>query len=250
MKNLIRGDIRRIMCKKSLWVVFAIALIADIIIVMIMLNARKYTALNFLGGNHLALMYFSGLILGAAIFLAVYADDFKAMTLISIIGRGNSRLQVVIAKFINSVIITFILYAIYGVMLMIMTKVVGMELSGEETLVLWMSFAGAICLAIGYVTMSAIIIYASNNMPFSIFMIVMLYLVIPIVLDRTGSVPILQNAHIDRYHFGSLISSGLSDILLGMPVKGVFVILEAFVFYVGGSLAIIYAVFRKKELDF
>ena len=104
MKNLIKGDIRRIMCKRSFWIAFI-----AFVIVLFYLFGMNYSSLNYLQGNIDGMGDLGGTVLGVAVFLAVYADDFKSMTIISVIGRGNSRLKVILAKFINSVLVTLLL---------------------------------------------------------------------------------------------------------------------------------------------
>ncbi len=250
MKNLIKGDIRRIMCKRSFWIAFIASVLINFAIVLFYLFGMNYSSLNYLQGNIDGMGDLGGTVLGVAVFLAVYADDFKSMTIISVIGRGNSRLKVILAKFINSVIITLLLYAIFSLQVFIMTKVMGITLLPDESLALGLAIFRGIFLTIGYVTIAAIVIYTTGNMPFSVFMIVMFYIVVPTVLMVTATLPILKNIHLERYDYNGLTSAGISDIILGMPVNGILTLLLAFIIYVGGSLAIIYAVFNKKELDF
>ena len=107
-----------------------------------------------------------------------------------------------------------------------------------------------IYITIGYVTMAAIVIYATGNNAFSVFMLVMFYLIIPNVLPFASNLPVVRNIHIERYDYSGLCSNGLSNIILGMTSRGVVILLLSFVIYVGASLAIICKVFNKKELDF
>ena len=250
MKNLIRGDIRRIMCKKSLWVAFVAALLTNILLVMFYLFGMNYSSINYMQGNLDGLSDFGGMIIGIAVFLAVYADDFKSMTIISIIGRGNSRLKIIIAKFINSIIITLMLYAVYALEVFVMTKAMGIALLPDERLALCLGVLSGIYVTIGYVTMAAIVIYASGNIAFSVFMLVMFYLIIPNVLPLTSMLPVVKSIHLERYDYSGLCSNGLANIILGMTSRGVAILIFSFILYVGASLAIIYAVFNKKELDF
>ena len=192
----------------------------------------------------------AGLVIGIAVFLAVYNDDFKSMIIISIIGRGNSRLRIIIAKFINSVIITLILYAVFALQILVMTKAIGIELIPDERLALCLGVFRGIYITIGYVTMAAIVIYATGNNAFSVFMLVMFYLIIPNILPLSSNLPIIKNIHIERYDYRGLCSNGLSDIILGMTSRGVAILIFTFIIYVGASLAIIFKVFNKKELDF
>ena len=250
MRNLISGDIMRILSKKSLWVAFIAALLVNISMVSFYLFSMNYSSINFVQGNLDGLTDTGGLVIGIAVFLAVYADDFKSMTLISIIGRGNSRLKVIIVKFINSILITLILYALFTLQVMALTKAMGIQMPADERMVLCLGIFRGIYITIGYVTMAAIVIYATGNIAFSVFMVVMFYLIIPNVLPLASMLPVLKDIHLERYDYYGLCSNGLTDIVLGMPATGVAILITAFLIYVGGSLAVIYAVFNKKELDF
>lgn len=250
MKNLIKGDIRRIVCKKSLWVAFIAAVVVNVLMIVFYLSSMKNSSFNYMLGNLDGVGDIGGMVIGIAVFLAVYTDDFKSMTLISIIGRGNSRLRIVIAKFINSVIITLILYSIFALQVLVMTKATGMELMPDEKLALCLGLFRGIYITIGYVTMAAIVIYATGNNAFSIFMLVMFYLIIPSILPFASNLPVLKNIHLERYDYSGMCSNGLSNIILGMTSRGVAILTLSFIIYVGASLAIIFRVFNKKELDF
>ena len=75
MKNLIRGDIRRIMCKKSLWVAFIAAILVNILLIVFYLSSMKNSSFNYMLGNLDGMGDIGGMIVGIAVFLAVYADD-------------------------------------------------------------------------------------------------------------------------------------------------------------------------------
>ena len=250
MNNLIRGDIRRIISKKSLWVAFVAALITNILLVVFYLFTMNYSSINYMQGNIDGVADLGGMIIGIAVFIAVYSDDFRSMIIISIIGRGTSRLKIIIAKFINSVTITIILYALFALEVCAMTSVMGIELLPDERLALCLGVFRGIYLTIGYVTMASIVIYATGNNAFSVFMLVMFYLIIPNVLPLASNLPVVKNIHIERYDYSGLCSNGISDIILGMKPQGVLILISAFIIYVGASLAIVFKVFNKKELDF
>ena len=250
MKNLIKGDIRRILSKKSLWIAFIIAILTNIVTTLFYLYKVKYSSFNYMQGSSTGVLSFGAVIIGIVVFLAVYADDFKSMTIISIIGRGNSRLKIVITKFINSVIITAIFFILQALQVFVMAQLMGIEMTHDELLVQYLIIINGLLITIGYVTMSAIAIYATGNIAFSVFMVVMFYMIIPVVLELTSTLPILKNIHLGRYELNGLISAGLSNIVLGMTGSGIMILIFSFVIYVGASLAIIYAIFRKKELDF
>ncbi len=246
----LKGDIQRILSKKSFWVAFILAILSNVGIVLFYLYKKKYSSFNFASGNIMGVTSIVSMIIGIAVFLAVYADDFKSMTIISIIGRGNSRLKVIIAKFINSVIITGVMFIILALQVVIMAKFMGIEMTHDEALSLCLLIIYEILLTIGYVTMAAIAIYGTGNVAFSVFMVVMLYLIIPTALSLTSLIPVLKSFNLSRYEYNGLLTTGFSSIILGMTASGIVTLILSFIIYVGASLAIIYAIFRKKELDF
>ena len=56
--------------------------------------------------------------------------------------------------------------------------------------------------------------------------------------------------HLERWFYGGMADSGYSNILLGMPVSGIFTLVLGFVIYVGISLWITIMLFSKREMDF
>lgn len=238
------------MCKKSLWVAFAVAILTGIIMIMFYLYGMKNSSINYLQGSLDGVMDIGATIIGIAIFLAVYADDFKSMTIISIIGRGNSRWRIIVAKFINSVIITFMLYAIFTLEVSVITRAMNIDLLPDERTALYLGLFKGVYVTIAYVTLAAIVIYATGNIAFSVFMLLMFYQVIPNVLPLSSMLPVVKDMHIERYDLNGLCTNGLTDIILGMTSRGVAILIFSFILYVGASLAIIYAIFNKKELDF
>ena len=93
MNNLIRGDIRRIISKKSLWVAFVAALITNILLVVFYLFTMNYSSINYMQGNIDGVADLGGMIIGIAVFIAVYSDDFRSMIIISIIGRKGFSMR-------------------------------------------------------------------------------------------------------------------------------------------------------------
>ena len=131
-----------------------------------------------------------------------------------------------------------------------MTNVIGVELMPDERLALCLGVFRGIYITIGYVNMAAIVIYATGNNAFSVFMLVMFYLIIPNVLPFTSNLPVVKNIHLERYDYNGLCANGLTNIILGMKFRGVMILISSFIIYVGASLLIIFKVFNKKELDF
>ena len=249
MKNLIIGDIRRILCKKSMWLAFVIAIAAIVGIVMYALSFMKDSSFVFATSVISGIVDLGAIIIGVAVFLAVYGDDFKSMSIISIIGRGNSRRKLIISKFINSVILSALLYLVLSAVVFAFSIFMEMELLPDEALAMYLGVFKGFYLTV-YVTMAAIAIYATGNIPFSVFIVVLFYMILPTVLSLTSLLPVVKNWHLDRYDYNGLASTGLSSIVLGMTGKGIFLLILDFAVYVGGAIAIIYLVFNKKELDF
>ena len=138
MKNLIIGDIRRILCKKSMWLAFVIAIAAIVGIVMYALSFMKDSSFVFATSVISGIVDLGAIIIGVAVFLAVYGDDFKSMSIISIIGRGNSRRKLIISKFINSVILSALLYLVLSAVVFAFSIFMEMELLPDEALAMYL----------------------------------------------------------------------------------------------------------------
>lgn len=250
MSNLIRGDIRRIVRKGSMWVFFIIAVLYNAANVIYVLKNKLSTSYMFMNANASFLVEGCGLLVGIGVFLAVYGDEFRTMTITTVIGAGYSRLKVIISKFIDSIILIVGFFILSALSVPVLAKMTGITMSSEEIRIVMLSLLIGIYYTIGCVVIASIAIYLSGNIPFSVLVVVTLFAILPSIMNLLGMIRVLRPLHLNRIDFHGITMRGMTDILLGAPFKGIITLISGFLIYVGGSIAITYIFFNKKELDF
>ena len=250
MINLIKGDLQRIVRKWSFWFVFILGIIYNVINVVYVMQTGLYNSYTFMNQNVVDIMQDCGFIIGIIIFLAVYADEFKTMTITTVIGEGISRLNVILAKFIDSVILTAGLFILYTIHLPIFNMIAGVTVADDEKKLLYLTVLIGAIYTIGCLAIASMVIYITGSIPFAVMTVVMLYFIIPAVMGLLNYIKILRSFHLERYDLHGITMMGMTDILLGSTFRGIFTLLLGFLIYAVGSQVIAYIVFNKKELDF
>ena len=249
MINLVKCDIRRIIKKKA----FIIALL--VIVLLAVATALDQMGTNW---NGFAYMYsiqsqlsVYNLVLSALIFLGVYGDEFKAMAMTIAIGRGISRNKLIIAKMVDNIIMSIIVFGLFTVAIVAVGILLGANMTSEEIFALAFNIMLGAYKSIGYAALASIILFVNANVPIGLFLLLIMHVVLPIIIGTLAtSSKLLSAMHLDRWFYGGIADSGYSSILLGMPVRGIFTLIMGFVIYVGISLIITIWLFSKREMDF
>lgn len=249
MINLVRGDLRRIIRKKG----FLIALIFIVLFVIVLAIAQRAVRWNGYAYIYSVQQQINlyNLILSALIFLAVYGDEFKAMAMTCAIGRGVSRNKLIVSKLIDNVILSVLLYGILAVILVLLGKILGANMTTEETLALVLNMMIGAYKTIGFTTLASVVLFVNANVPLGLFILLILQLMMTLIFSTAAaSSKLISRLHIDRWYYGGMADSGYSSIMLGMTGEGIFTLILGFVLYVGIALCITIALFSKRELDF
>ena len=247
MKNLIVADITRIFKKPTyrlvLLVCCALSLIWAIRTKMNVMNGYTFAtgqgkALNLVGH-----------ILGIAIYLSVYADEFSSNSMQCLIGHGVSRFRLLLAKFIDCVIVTVVSYAAYYLFTLIMGLVFGAGMNASEfsyitgLTVVWM------LKALGYATFAMIVLYWTKNVGVATFVDVFLLVFGGFMLGFFDNIAVLKFYHLQTYFFEGMLINANASIQMGQADAWFwmfFAIVRICVF----SVIVSFLLFRKKELDF
>ncbi|MDO4804675.1 MAG: hypothetical protein Q4A32_07635 [Lachnospiraceae bacterium] len=248
MRRLIRADLKRLTKKKILWIFLAVSYIVTIGLVI------GVSRVGTLDGNALMTTLKNTTILqllvGTAILLSVYGDEFRSMALTTLIGRGFSRTKIIIAKFLDAMILVAFVYLIYyiGLSLIILVSRVGMTPFERWTLI-----SSAICGAysmFGHIIIASFFLFLTGNVTISVFVYVFLETVVPAVTMFVKSNAFIAKFHLDRFNFEGLGRMAFTDFLLGQNGGAVFKLVLGLVLFAGVFLAATAIYFGRKELDF
>ena len=248
MKNLIVADVKRILRKPSYWIVLGICLMISLFWTI---GSRKDGAISGLtfASNQGTSINTLNLFIGIAIYVSVYADEFTSNSMQCLIGRGISRKGLLIAKFINCVIITFISYGVYALFITAMALVTGVKMNGAEISFLYSSILTNAFLVLGYATISMIILFWSKNVAYATLVDVFLLFAGSNIMSIFSKIPVIKLLHIERHVFSNALECAKVDLLL-TGGTAIFTLLWHVIKICAVSIILAYLLFRKKELDF
>ena len=178
MRRLIRADIRRILKKRSVIILFFLMLLYLCLIVIGSYPAFDQDPLVPVK-ELMSHTRMPELVLGLVILFGVYADDFRSMTYTCVIGRGLTRSKLVLAKLLDTVILAALMYGIITLVLTVGLKFVGCSFSPRLSRAFYMTILITVYKTVGYIALSSMILYITNNIPLTTISLLLLYIAVP-----------------------------------------------------------------------
>ena len=166
-----------------------------------------------------------------------------------LIGRGISRRRLLIAKFVNCVIVTFISYGIYTLFITITGLIIGVKMNAAESSFLYSTILTNAFIVLGYATISMIILFWSKNVAYATLADAFLLFAGNTLMSGLNAIPVIKFWHIDRHVFTHALECAKVDLLL-TGGTAIFTLLWHVAKICAISLILAYLLFRKKELDF
>ena len=249
MRRLIRADIRRILKKRSVIILF----------ILMLLYLGLMVIGSFLAYDHDLLVAVKALmsrnrmpalVLGLVILFGVYADDFRSMSYSCVIGRGLTRSKLVLAKLLDTVILTAIFYGIITLVLTAGLKLAGCSFTPRLSRAFYMSILISVYKTVGYIALSSMVLYITNNIPLTTISLLLLYIAVPFSAMLFSLNAQVKALHIERLHYAGLADNAFSDFLFGSVGLGIGKLLLGLLVYLGLVLFVTVKIFDKKELEF
>ena len=249
MRRLIRADISRILKKPSVIVFFCISLVY--LCLYVIGSYLKYEGDPVVAVKSLmSYMNMPQLLIGLVILFGVYADDFRSMSYACVIGRGLSRSKLVLAKLLDTVILTVLMYGIITLVLRLGLALVGCSLTPRLSRAFYMTILMAVYKTVGYIALSSMILYITDNIPVATISLLLLYIAVPFSALLLSLKPQVKALHIERLHYAGLADNAFSDFLFGAAGAGIGKLVFGLLVYLGLVLFVTIRIFDKKELEF
>ncbi|MCR5138480.1 MAG: hypothetical protein K6C12_15535 [Oscillospiraceae bacterium] len=249
MRRLIRADIRRILKKPSVIVLFCIALL--FLCFHVIGSYLRYGEDQVVPvKNLMSRMMMPELVIGLVILFGVYSDDFRSMTYACVIGRGLTRSKLVLAKLLDTVILTVLMYGIITLVLRLGLMFVGCRFTPRLSRAFYMTIFITIYKTVGYIALSSMILYITNNIPVTTISLLLLYIAVPFSALLFSLNPQVKALHVERLHYAGLADNALSDFLFGSVGMGIGKLALGLLVYLGLVLLVTVKLFDKKELEF
>lgn len=249
MRKLLTADFRRIMRKKSFWIALILAFAATAFGAVDGIDGAPQRGLKFTT-SIMSVTGFAEILFGLVVLLSVFGDEFRSMTLISVIGRGVSRWKFILAKFLDTLFLLGQMFLLFGLGVVLMRLALGVSLRPAEIRAIVSTIINSIFTSLAVVTLSALFFYLTGSTPFGVFMFLTFEIILPIVITFVKLLPQAARFHIDRWYIFGFGSRAAADFTYGSTAAGILVFALGCVLYIGSALALTWLVFRKKELDF
>ena len=250
MKNAITADLIRVQKKKSFIIMLIVELVLIIGCALIAMFVRVTPSMD---ADFLSLVSsaagMGSLIVGLPIFLAVFSDDFRSHAMQTAIGFGLSRSKLIIARFIEVLVLILEATVFMVITELVMGLVAGVSSSTivDTCNACWQYLVPTMC----YMSICLMIVYGMRSATFAM----VCYIVFTIgVLDGilagiSVAIPFLRDNNIH-------LNYALPDTMVGklainpaFDYRWVMWIVVAVV-YILLPLWLATRVFRKKELEF
>lgn len=249
MRRLIRADIRRILKKRSVIVLFLLTLL--------------YLCFRVIGSYYayegdpiapvkdlMSRLRLPQLVIGLVVLFGAYADDFRSMTYSCVIGRGLTRSKLVLAKLLDTVILTVLMYGILTLVLRLWLMFAGCSFTPRLSRAFYMTIFISVYKTVGYIALASMLLYVTNNIPVTTISLLLLYIAVPYSANLFSLNPQVKALHVERLHYAGLADNAMSDFMFGSVGMGIFKLVLGLLVYLGLVLFVTIRFFDKKELEF
>ena len=159
MRHLIRADLRRILAKPGFYI--CPVLLFAMFIYGLFKEPIEYD--SYFASLDLQSAFINPIFVLVPVFTCVYGDEIKSGTMIPAIGRGLSRTKVILAKFID----TLVLSLAFCLFLLLMDQITfdrfSVVLTRVQTLRVLSAYAASWLQILGFCAFSAIFVYLTWN---------------------------------------------------------------------------------------
>ena len=242
MNNYFKADLKRIRANHGHGLCLAVIyLVIAVVAVFKCSDAAGYVGFAQMAASSLPAY------LGIIVFFAVFSADTKTRTMQVAIGRGMTRVQVVLAKVLEGLYLTVVYFVLTGLILTVVPLVLQAGVTSADMIKLWSTVAESILSVMLFFNLGMILIIATlkSNLA-EIFYVLCGFEIIPgAVLMGLGFLHVQMGLpDLTVYLYTSLLSSfveqPLTNIISGLGV----------VVWLLATLFIAITIFRKKELEF
>lgn len=159
MRTLIRADLRRILAKPGFYICPLI--LFALFVYGLFKSPVEYD--SYYDSLDIQLNYLYPFLVLLPVFTCVYGDELKSGTMITAIGRGLSRKKVIIAKFIDTLVLSLAFCLFFLLMDQITFDRFSVVLTKVQVLRIFSAFAAAWLQILGYCAFAAIFVYLTWN---------------------------------------------------------------------------------------
>lgn len=249
MLNYIHADLKRITNKKSFYIFGFINILLFEALVFIM-SSNNFTSEKYLTIIAMVLDLMP-LIIGIYIFSIVYLDDLHSKSIQTAIGFGFKRSEVILVKFINTILISSIISILMFGAIIITGLLYNLQMSSASYINISKILTMGILQILLYSSLASLVVYgvqkASTSITaFILFVTHTFFLLGSMVLNQSFIIDLVGD--VTKYLPSALLSSLNLSFLSGQRPETYLVLMILFYFiasFIGSTL-----LFKHKELEF
>ena len=189
---------------------------------------------------------FMSIFFGLLIFSVVYCDEFRSMAFIAVLGRGMDRLKLVLAKMLDTVILTAFLFLLLGIAGGVTSILMGAQMDAYEMGLFVYSLCRDAAETLISVSLASVFIYVTEKIPVSIVVLMILKLVSMLVDMLSGSARDI----VEKLYFMEILRNAWTELVLGAVGRSILTTILCVICYLAVCVTAIHLTFGKKELSF
>jgi len=171
MFSLIRGEIYRLLRKKSLYIYFGALAAGYFVLAFIRSNGFNEESIV---NDALSLFSLLPALAGGFLFAAIYADDLNSKNLISLVGFGVNKATIVIVKLILAILFGTIIFGIIPLYHFAVYAIFGQTGTASITTMIYATSVKYLLTVIAYCALSGIVVYGLQRATFAIVSYILL----------------------------------------------------------------------------
>jgi ABC-type transport system involved in multi-copper enzyme maturation permease subunit len=184
-------------------------------------------------------------LVGGFLFSAIYTDDLHSKNLITLVGFGISKTQIIISKFLLMVCFSGIIYAIFPLFHIGLYGALGSTATGTVTGMIYILALKYFLVTVGFAALTGIVVYGTQRTTFS--MVLYILLAFNIVSALLATLINQIKPELTRYMMDGITNNIMIGVMDGQVPILYFV---QFFIYVGIAVALSVLAFHKKEMEF
>jgi ABC-type transport system involved in multi-copper enzyme maturation permease subunit len=247
MFNYLRGEIYRILHKKSLYIYFVALALGYILLSFVIMGDKSAAALEERAG---IILNFLSPVAGGYLFAALYTDDLNSKNLSTLIGFGVGKAKIIFSKLILMLLFSGVFFAIVPLFMYAISAIFGASLFGTILGSVYTAALGTFLQVFAFAALSAIVVYGLQRPTFSMVLYILLTSVlISQILSMILNMKLIKDVipGISDHLMMGIVQRLTAGILTNGPIEAPII---EYVVYVAVAVIISILAFRKKELEF
>jgi len=242
MLKYMRGEMYRLLHKKSMYIFFASLAVGYFIIIYI--RSGGFTAESVVN-DAINLFFYLPMLAGGFLFAAIYTDDLNAKNLISLVGFGLSKTKIVLSKLLLMTLSSTIFFGLMPLFHCAIFSMFGWTVTADAWTIIYAVSIQYLLTAIAFSVLSGIVVYGLQRTTFAVVLYILLTFGIVSGLLTTGLNTFAPG--LTKYLMSSISGRIMTGIISGGALTAPII---EYIVYVAAASGLSALAFYKKEMEF